>query len=100
MSATPTEATITISLTDFENLLRRIVRETVREEMARLLRRPTPILEDWRHEGPEDPEGDEELTADALALLEQYQDDAAAWMSWEEFKAELTRAEAAGELPD
>jgi hypothetical protein len=100
MSATPTEAAIVISLTDLENLLRRVVREAVREEIARLLRRPTSVLDDWRHEGPDDPEGDEELLVGALALLEQYKDDPDAWMSWEEFKAELASTEITGELSD
>jgi hypothetical protein len=96
MSATPTEADVVISLADLENLIRRVVRE----EITRLLRRPASILEDWRHEGPTDPAGDEELLADALVLLEQYQDDPEALMNWEDFKVELARAEAAGELPD
>jgi hypothetical protein len=96
MSATPTEADVVISLTDLENLIRRVVRE----EITRLLRRPTSILEDWRQEGPTDPADDEELLADALVLLEQYQDDPEALMNWEDFKVELARAEAAGELPD
>lgn len=100
MSAAPTETAIIINLTDLESLLRRIVREAVREEMARLLRRPPSVLNDWRHEGPNDPDGDEELAADALALLEQYQDNPDAWMSWEDFKTELASAKTAGELSD
>ena len=38
------------------------------------------------------------LLKDALALLEEYGNKPESWMSWEEFEAELDRAEAAGEL--
>jgi len=58
------------------------------------------ILDDWRHEGPDDPESDTLLRAEALAALERYAGQPDCWMSWEEFEAELDRAEAAGELPD
>ncbi len=76
---------------ELENLIRRIVRE----ELARLLRSPVrSVLDDWRHEGPEDPEGDEQLAADALALLEKYENTPEAWMNWEDFKAELGGAQA------
>ncbi len=82
---------------ELENLIRRIVRE----ELARLLRSPArTLLDDWRQEGPEDAEGDAQLAADALAVLEEYKDTPEAWMKWEDFEAELDRAEAAGELPD
>ena len=57
------------------------------------------ILDDWSQEGPDDPAGDEELLAEALAILEQYENDPDAWVSWEDFEAELARTEAAGELP-
>lgn len=40
---------------------------------------------------------DEELVADAIAVLENTPDDA--WLDWDDVKAELIRAEAAGELP-
>ena len=97
MSATTPQAAISISLTDLEALIRRVMRE----ELARLLRARAPsILDDWSQEGPDDPTGDEELLAEALAVLEQHKDDPDAWMKWEDFKAELARAEAAGELPD
>lgn len=45
-----------------------------------------------------DDDDDEELLADAMHVLENTPDDA--WIPWEEVKAELMRAEAAGELPD
>jgi hypothetical protein len=95
--STTTETSITISLTDLENLIRRVVRE----ELTRLLPPPTPsILEDWSHEGPDDPTGDEAVLTEALAELEEYGDKSETWMKWEDFEAELDRAEAAGELPD
>ncbi len=101
MSATPPQTAITLSPADLEALVRRVVREVLREELARLARRPVPsILDDASQEGPDDPAGDEALLADAMAALEQYENDPAAWMKWEDFKTELARAEAAGELPD
>ena len=100
MGATTTEAAITISLTDLEALIRRVTREVVREELTRLLRTPDrSILEYWEHEGPDDPAGDEQLLAEALALIQQYEEDPAGWKTLEEFEAELAEAEAAHELP-
>jgi len=87
MSTTTAKAAIT-TLTDLEALMRRVVRE----ELTRLLPSPEPsILEDWSHEGPEDPAGDEELLAEALVMSQQYKKSKAGWKSWEEFKAELDR---------
>jgi len=91
MSATTNRTTI-----ELESIIRRIVRE----ELVRLLRTPAQsLLEDWRQEGPEDPEGDETALAEALAVLREYEDKPDAWISWEEFEAELDKAEATGELP-
>jgi hypothetical protein len=89
--------TIALSPDQLEQLIRRIVRE----EVSRLLRpsKPSP-LDDWSHEGPEDPDGDAELLQQALEVIRQREQSPEAAMSWEEFKAELRRAEAAGELPD
>jgi len=99
MSATATEAAITISLTDLENLIRRVVREAVREELACVAPSPAPsILNDWSHEGPDDPAGDEELLNEALAMLEEYGDKPETWAKWEDFETELDKAEAGGEL--
>jgi len=98
MSATMTQATITIGLTDLEDLIHRTVQEAVREELVRLLRTPDrSILEYWEHEGPEDPAGDEELLAEALAMIQQYEENPEGWKTLEEFEAEL--AEAAHGLP-
>lgn len=46
----------------------------------------------------DDDEDDEELIADAMDILEKTPDDD--WLDWKDVKAELMRAEAAGELPD
>lgn len=100
MGKTNPQATITISLADLEALIRRVVQEAVREEFMRLLRKARPsILEDQAQEGPEDPQGDEELLAEALVMSRQYRDAPEGWKDWEDFKAELKAAEAAGELP-
>lgn len=100
MSTTATEAAIVINLTDLENLIRRVVREAVREELTRLLRTPDrSILDYWEHEGPDDPAGDEQLLAEALTLIQQYEKNPEGWKTLEEFEAELAEAEATHELP-
>ena len=96
MSNTPDQVTINVTRDELEALLRRIVRE----ELARLLEaRRTSVLDDWSHEGPDDPDGDTALLADVLALIEREQAEPAPRIDWEAAKAELARAEAAGELP-
>jgi len=92
-----TQTTVSLSPAEFEQLVRRIVREEVSQLLAPS--RPS-VLDDWSHEGPEDPEGDAELLQEALAVIEQRKRDPEAAVGWEEFKAELRSAEAAGELPD
>ncbi len=57
--------------------------------------RDTDILNDWSHEGPDDPAGDEELAEEALAEWEAYKDKREMWMTLVEFEAELKRAAAA-----
>ena len=52
------QTTVTLSPAQLEQLIRRVVRE----EVSRLLQPSKPsVLDDWSHEGPEDPEGDAEL---------------------------------------
>jgi hypothetical protein len=92
----PATITLTLSLAEFEQLLRRIVRG----EVARLLTTKPTIAEDWSQEGPEDPVGDEELAQEALAVLAEYGEKPEAWTGWEEFEKELDRTEAAGALAD
>ena len=90
------QTTVTLSPNELQVLVRRVVRE----ELTRLLRAPVrSILEDWGQEGPDDPAQDELLLREALAVLQGYEDQPDAWMNWEDFEAELDRAEAAGELP-
>ena len=80
--------------------LEKLVRRMVREELRELLHKARPeILDDRSHEGPEDPDGDEQLLSQALATLQAHHEHPEDWMDWEEFEAELDRAEAAGELP-
>jgi hypothetical protein len=89
--------TVTLSPSELEQLIRRIVRE----EVGRLLQTPRPsALEDWSHEGPDDPEGDAELLREALEVIRDREQNPGTSMSWEEFKGEIRRAEAAGEIPD
>ena len=96
MSATMTQATVTISPTDLENLIRRVVRE----ELSRLPRTAAPsILDDWSQEGPDDPQGDKELLTEALTMIEEYEKHPEGWKTLEEFEAELAQAEATHELP-
>lgn len=71
------------------------------EEVRRLLQPSKPsILDDWSQEGPEDPEGDAELLQEAIEVIRRREQDPEASLGWEELKAELRTAEAAGELPD
>lgn len=80
--------------------LRALVRRMVREELKHLLRQTRPeILDDVSHEGLEDPDGDDQLLREALATLQAHHENPEAWMDWDQFEAELDRAEATGELP-
>ena len=49
------------------------------------------MLKCWLHEGPEDESDDEELVTEALDMLRAYQGDKSAWMSLEDFEAELAK---------
>ncbi len=81
--------------------LRELVRRMVREELTELLPGARPeILDDESHDGPEDPEADEDLLREALITFQEHQIQPDGWMAWAEFEAELDRAEAADELPD
>ena len=91
------QTTVSLSPAQLEQLIRRIVRE----EVSRLLQPSKPsVLDDWSHEGPDDPEGDAELLQEALEVIRQREQNGEPSVGWEEFKAELRTAEAAGELPD
>ena len=96
MSNSQTQTTFALSPADLESLLRRVVRE----ELGRLLRTSVrSILEDLKHDGPDDPAEDDLLLVEALEILRQYENDPDAWKSWKDFEAELDEAEASGELP-
>jgi hypothetical protein len=101
MSMATPQFTTTLSLTEIESLIRRAVKEAVHEEFARVLQQlPSSLVDDWAHEGPDDPEGDRLLLAEALAESERYRAHPQEHQDWEAFKAELREAEAAGGLPD
>jgi hypothetical protein len=98
--ATP-QFNTTLSLSEMEALIRRVVKEAVHEEFARVMQHtPSSIVDDWTHEGPYDLEGDRLLLAEALTERERYRANPQEAIEWEAFKAELQEAEAAGELPD
>jgi len=66
------------------------VKEAVHEEFTRLMRTPNrALLEYWIHEGPDDPAGDEQLLAEALTVIEQYEKNPDGWKILEEFEVEL-----------
>jgi len=86
--ATP-QFTTTLSLNEMESLIRRVVKEAVHEEFARVMQQlPSSIVDDWSHEGPDDPEGDRLLLAEALAKSERYRADPQEHLDWEAFKKE------------
>ncbi len=67
--------------------------------VADIVRMVQPLVaEPVDDDDDEDDEDDEELIADAMDVLEKTPDED--WLDWKEVKAELMRAEAAGELPD
>jgi hypothetical protein len=92
MSALTPQVTITISISELEALIRRVVLEAMHEELSPLLRRSGfSGVDDWDQEGPADLRGDEKLLAEALAVSQQYRDNREGWKRWEDFKAELVR---------
>jgi hypothetical protein len=88
MSPTSTSTTITANLIDLENLIRRVVRE----ELTRQARNGS-ILDDWSHEGPDDPAGDEQLLREAVEISERYRVDKRGGKTLEEFEAELNQTD-------
>lgn len=95
-SAAPQFST-TLSLAEMEAFIRRVVREAMHEEFARVLPQSIgSIVDDWSQEGPEDSAGDQLLLAEALAERERYRTDSQDWQDWDEFKTELRTAEAEG----
>jgi hypothetical protein len=96
MSTTQADTVVSLTIGQLEALIRRVVRE----ELAHYQPRPPSVADDWSHEGPDDPEGDEVLAREAMAQIEEYERNPYPRLKWEDVKAELARAEAAGELPD
>lgn len=93
MSMEAPQFTTTLSLHEMESLIRRVVKEAVHEEFARVMQQlPSSLVDDWTHEGPDDPEGDRLLLAEALAESERYRAHPQEHMDWEAFKAELREA--------
>ncbi len=93
MSTTATEPVISMTRSELENLIRSVIREELKHVL-----RPVNPLDDWSHEGPDDPAGDEIIAREALAQIEEYEKNPYRRMTLEEYEAELARAEAAGEL--
>jgi hypothetical protein len=90
MNLDPNQTTVPLSPPDLENMIRRVVRE----ELFRFFRGAMrPASSGSEHEGPDDPTEGEQLLEEALAVLKQYGDTPEAWMDWEDFEAELDRAE-------
>jgi hypothetical protein len=87
---------VEVNLADLETMVRRVVRS----ELVRLLRSPKQnVLAEWAKADERDAVEDSLLLHEALSVLNQYADKPESWLNWDEFEAELDRAEAAGELP-
>jgi hypothetical protein len=81
MGARSPKINTTLSLAEMEDMIRRVVKEAVHEEFAGVLRRaPASVADDWTHEGPSDPAGDQLLLAEALTERERYRTDPETWM--------------------
>lgn len=93
VSTPPADPVVSMTKSELETLIRRVVREELRRALH------ADILNDWSHEGPDDPEGDEIIAREALAQIAEYEQNPYPRMTLEEYEAELARAEAAGELP-
>jgi hypothetical protein len=88
MSPMSPSAMITANLTDLENLIRRVVREELTRQSRNL-----SILDDWSHEGPDDPAGDEQLLREAVEVSERYRVDKSGGKTLEEFEADLNQTD-------
>ena len=113
-ATTTTEETATVTATDepaagingetakpdLYTYILRLVDQLAPDEQLQLVTHIVKRVQPLVIEPPDedDDEDDEELTREAEEILANTPDDA--WISLEEFEAELDRAEAAGELPD
>ena len=94
MRSTMQQFNTTLSLSEMEAMIRRVVKEAVSEEFTRLLQqRPGAVAENWAHEGEDDPAGDELLLAEALAVRERYRTNPAGRVDWATFKAEIAEGQ-------
>ncbi len=101
MNSAAPQFNTTLTLAELEALIRRVAKEVIQEELARVLPQSLDsIVDDWSQEGAGDSAGDDLLPAEALAERAQYQTDTKEWQDWDEFKTELRTAEATAELPD
>lgn len=95
-AAQPVNGLVAVTMQDLEAMIRRAVEEAVgkavhnavqKELQQAKLTRPLTIGEDWSHEGPDDPEGDAELLAEALVAMEEYKKHPERLMNWEDFQS-------------
>ena len=97
MNSVAPQFNTTLTLAELEALIRRVAKEVIQEELARVLPQSLGlIVDDWSQEGAGDSAGDDLLLAEALAERAQYQTDTKEWQDWDEFKSELGTAEASG----
>lgn len=97
MSSASQQFNTTLSMAEVEALIQRAVREAVHAEFAHFIQQlPASIAQDWSHEGADDPAGDQLLLAEGLAERDRYRTSHEPWQNWDDFKAELAAAEAAG----
>jgi uncharacterized protein (DUF433 family) len=90
MSVASPQFSTTLSLTEMEALIRRAVKEAVHEEFARVLRQaPASVVENWTHEGPSNPAGDQLLLAEGLTERERYRTNPEVGMEWGAFNKEM-----------
>jgi hypothetical protein len=83
----PVDPVVSMTRSELESLIRRVVREELRRALH------ADILNDWSHEGPDDPEGDEIIAREALAQIEEIQRDPSRLIKWDDFKKELAQKE-------
>jgi uncharacterized protein (DUF433 family) len=89
MSRAAPQVNTTLNLAELEALIRRVVKEAVHEEFARVLRQPpAAVVEDRNHEGPSDPAGEQLVLAEALAERDRYRTNPGAAIAWGAFKEE------------
>jgi len=90
MNSLEKEQRVTVSLAELDLLIRRAVREVLRDELSELLNAQSPrVIDDWRHEGEDDAAADEALLVEALQLLKRRAESREGWQSWQAFKQSI-----------